>query len=165
MEPLITAYTMEGSAHFKPPCNDDPPSSKCTLGSQWAEMAQDIMGGLSHGHVEDRNEFHPVYQIPVHLPKIDNNCTTYNDKCVLHTHTVSQCVYEEGDKLDTAFFANSASEIRCKMSSRQAIMEAAGMKNIEFNISDASSICKQINTASLSYAVNLTNINTLKSIH
>ncbi len=156
LQPLLTAYQMEGSAHFKPPCNNDPPSPRCTSGCPWTSMtAQDIMGGLTPGVVNDKDEFHPVYQIPVHLPKIDNNCSTFSSQCVLKTHTVSQCVYEELDKLDTAFFANSAEEIRCKMSSRQSIMKAAGMKDVDFNKTDGSSICKVINQASYSYALNI----------
>ena len=58
------------------------------------------MGGLlNKGKVLDEDAFHPVYQIPEHFPKIDNNCSSNVSSCVLKTHTVSQCVYEEGDKL------------------------------------------------------------------
>ena len=163
LDPILNAYEIEGFAHFKPPCNNDPPSSRCTAGSPWtAKIAQEIMGGLRNGQIEDTDEFHPVYQIPVHFPKIDNNCSTYSDQCVLKTHTVSQCVYQVADKLDTGFFPNSAQEIRCKMSSRQAIMEAAGMKNVDFNKTDKSSICKVINQASYSYALNITGERTLE---
>ena len=162
LDPLMKAYDSEGSAHFKPPCNDDPPNPSCTTGCQWSEVAQQIMGGLLEGKVLDEDAFHPVYQIPVHLPKIDNNCSSNVSSCVLKTHTVSQCVYEEGDKLDTGYFSTSAEEIRCKMSSRQAIMEATGMKNVDFNKTDGWSICKFINQASYSWALNHTGERTLE---
>lgn len=156
LNPLLTGFQLEGFAKFKPPCYDNPPSSKCTEGCPWTPMAQQIMGGLLPGQVANQDQFHPVYQIPVHLPKIDNNCTTYSNSCVLHTHTVTQGVYEEGDKLDTGYFPVSASELRCKLSSRQAIMQAAGMKHVDFNKTDGSSICKNINEFTYARALNLT---------
>ena len=153
VQPLIKAYEMEGSTHFNPPCNNNPPGPTCTTGCPWSEEAQRIMSGLGN-QVIDKDEFHPVYQIPVPLPKIKNNCSTYSKSCLLNTSSVSQCIYVEGDKLvDTSFFATSATEIRCKMSSRQAVMEAAGMKNIDFNTTDGGSLCKIINEASYEWAL------------
>ena len=154
LKPLLFAFEMEGYAHFKPPCDNDPPSTKCTTGCPWSQMAQVMMGGLPASQIVDRDEFHPVYQIPVHLPKIDNNCSSPSPSCVLSTHTVSQCVYEIMDDLDTGSTPISAEEIRCKMSSRQAIMEAIGVKNISFNETDGSSICKVINQQSYLFAMN-----------
>ena len=48
------------------------------------------------------------------------------------------------------------------MSSRQAIMEATGMKNVDFNKTDGWSICKFINQASYSWALNHTGERTLE---
>ena len=66
--------------------------------------------------------------------------------------TVSQNVYDTGDSLDTGFISTSASEIRAKLKSRQAIMEAVGYKNVDFNTTDGSSICRIINQQSYEWA-------------
>ena len=154
MQPIVDAFELEGYHHFKPPCNSNPPSPACLVGSQWSRRAQEIMGGLKEARVNDTDQFHPVYQInPVHLPHISNNCSTPTPQCVLQTGTVTQNVYEELDQLDTGFVPISASEMRVKMSSRQAIMEAAGYKNVDFNTSDGFSICKVINEESYDWAL------------
>ena len=47
LKPLLLAFEMEGYYHFKPPCYDDPPSPKCTIGCPWSDIvSQRIMGGL-----------------------------------------------------------------------------------------------------------------------
>jgi hypothetical protein len=74
------------------------------------------MSGLNKTYVVNHDEFHNVDHIPVHLPKIDNNCTN-PDKCVLQAHTITENVYSELTKLDVAPF-NSADEMRVKMTSR-----------------------------------------------
>jgi hypothetical protein len=162
-KPLIDAFEMEGYYYFKPPCYDNPPGPTCTAGSPWAQVAQTIMGGLKYDSIANIDAFHPVSQInPIHLPKILNNCSTYSQSCMLHTTTVSQCIYEIiNAKLDTGFFATSASEIRTKLSSRQNIMEAAGMGKVDFNRTDSGSICKTINEQAYAWALNNTNENTL----
>ena len=153
LEPIITAYTLEGFYQFKPPCYDNSESSNCTYGCPWTEHAQIIMGGLTEAKVMDKDAFHPVYQInPVHLPHILNNCSKPDSNCVLQTVTVSQNIYETGDNFDTGFISTSASEIKAKLKSRQAIMEAAGYKNVDFNTSDGSPICKMINQESYQWA-------------
>lgn len=162
LQPLIAAYTMEGFYNFKPPCYDKTPSSMCTSGCPWTEYAQTVMGGLTKAKLIDTDTFHPVYQInPVHLPHILNNCSTPDNNCVLQTVTVSQNVYDIGDSLDTGFISTSASEIKAKLKSRQAIMEAVGYKKVDFNTTDGSSICKVINQHSYEWAKNNAGENTL----
>ena len=156
VKPLITAYQMEGFYNFLPPCYDQTPGPYCTTGCSWTEQAQVIMGGLPQGPgLIDKDAFHPVYQInPVHLPHVTNNCSNPDSSCTLHSVTVSQNVYEDLDKLDTASTYTSAKEIRAKLKSRQTVMQAAGMKNVSFNISDAPSICKQINEQAYNWGIN-----------
>ena len=162
LQPIITAYTQEGFYQFKPPCYNNAQSSKCTYGCPWTECAQTIMGGLTEAKLVDKDAFHPVYQInPVHLPHILNNCSKPDNSCVLQTVTVSQNIYDKGDDMDTGFISTSASEIKAKLKSRQAIMEAAGYKNVDFNTSDGSSICKIINQASYDWAKNISGDKTL----
>ena len=154
MQPILTAFELEGYHNFKPPCNSNPPSSACQVGSQWSSRAQEIMGGLKVARLNDTDQFHPVDQInPVHLPHIHNNCSSPTPQCLLQTGTVTQNIYDDLDKFDTAFVPISASEMRVKMSSRQAVMEAAGDKNVNFNTSDGFSICRVINENSYSWAL------------
>ena len=153
MQPIITAFELEGYYNFKPPCNSQPPSS-CLLGSMWSSRAQEIMGGLKEAWVNNTDQFHPVYQLnSVHFPHISNNCSSPTHQCVLQTGTVTQNVYDELDDFDTGFVPISASEMRVKMSSRQAIMESAGYRNVNFNTSDGFSICKVINEESYNSAL------------
>lgn len=158
--PIIAAFEMEGYYRFKPPCNSNPPSLACTKGSPWSERAQEIMGGLTVARLNDSDAFHPVWQInPVHLPHVNSNCTAPTSTCTLLINTVTQNVYEIGIDLDTGFIQSSAHEMRVKLKSRQAVMLAAGHKNVSFNESDAPSLCKLINQASYDWA--LQNANTI----
>ena len=154
LKPIIAAYELEGFYNFKKPCYDAPPSPACTLGCPWTERAQQTMGGLKEARLNDTDTFHPVWQIdPDHLPHILNNCTSPTPSCVLKSITISQCVYDEMDKLDTGFVSTSAYEIRAKLKSRQAVMEAAGHRNVNFNTSDGPSICKVINQQAYTWAL------------
>ena len=160
-QPLIDAYELEGFYNFNPPCYDNLPSPACTAGCPWSQYAQQVMGGLTHAKLIDMDAFHPVSQInPIHLPHILNNCSSPSPDCEIKTVTVSQNVYKEVDKLDTAFFSTSANEIRVKLKARQAVMEAAGYHNVSFNVSDGSSICKVINQQAYDWALQNASSNT-----
>ena len=154
VKPLINAYQLEGFYNFLPPCYDKKPNSYCTVGCPWTEKGQQIMGGLPQGpSLIDKDAFHPVWQVtPIHLPHVTNNCSNPDSSCILHSVTVSQNVYEDIDKLDTASTYTSAKEIRAKLKSRQTVLQAAGIKNVLFNISDAPSICKEINLQAYDWA-------------
>ena len=162
VEPLIKAYEMEGFYYFKHPCYDDPPSPQCTIGCPWTEIAQGIMGDLPNNTM-DKDIFHPVSQINgIHFPKILNNCSSFSPSCILKTITVSECIYEIADKyIDAGFFSTSASEIRAKLSSRQSIMEAAGMGKVDFNKTDGGSLCKIINKHAYNWALDHAGATTL----
>ena len=153
-KPVINAYQLEGSYNFLPPCYDKKPSPDCAVGCSWTEKAQQIMGGLPKGpSLFDIDAFHPVWQVtPIHLPHVINNCSIPDSSCVLNSVTVTQNVYEDMDKLDVASTYTSAKEIRAKLKSRQTVMEAAGIKNVLFNVSDAPSICKEINQQAYDWA-------------
>ena len=159
-EPLITAYEMEGFYNFKPPCYDNPHTPACITGCEWTETAQAMMGGLPTQQIDDVDEFHQITHT-FHLPQIKNNCTLDQKDCVLHTLTISQNTYELIDELDTGFVATSAHEIRAKLSSRQAILQAAGYKSVDFNKTDGGSICRTINEAAYAWAKQHSNSNTL----
>ena len=150
--PVIEAMEMEGFYNFKPPCYDNPPSDQCTYGNRWSEFAQTIMGGLPNTTILNVTDaFHPVYQIPVHLPHTFNNCSQPVG-CELQVSTVTQNVYNLADTLDTAFVPVAATTMRVKMESRQQIWVKAGKTPAVFNITDAPSICSEINRLSVAYA-------------
>ena len=152
--PLIAAFEMEGYYRFKPPCNSNPVTSACSKGSPWSEQAQKMMGGLTNAKLNDTDAFHPVWQInPVHLPHVNSNCTAPTSACTLLTNTVTQNVYEAGLELDTGFVESSAHEMRVKLKSRQAVLIAAGHKDVYFNETDKPSLCKLINQASYNWAL------------
>ena len=164
VQPLVTAYELEGYYNFVSPCYLGL-KGPCTLGSPWSEHAQQIMGGLPVGKVNDTDVFHPVYQInPVHLPHVLNtdNCSVPSSGCIVNMTTVSQNVYDTVENLvDAGFVPTSASEIRVKLKSRQIVLESAGYRNTDFNKTDGSSICKDINQKAYEWALQSTNKATL----
>ena len=79
------------------------------------------MGGTFDGNpyinVLNDDNFHPV-----HLAEIDSNCDhDIHSECWIKTVTVSENHYEILDRFDTGYYPISASEIKTKLSSRQAI--------------------------------------------
>ena len=69
------------------------------------------------------DNYHRVQSVnPVHLPEIDTECAPdVSSQCTLNTVTVSENKYDFLDKLDTGYYSCAASEIKTKISSRQAI--------------------------------------------
>ncbi|KAI6653218.1 hypothetical protein LOD99_3743 [Oopsacas minuta] len=169
--PLITAFHMEGYYQFKPACYnkslENANINTCGHGSPWSNRGQIIMGGLNatklrNVSLQNDDNFHRVYTVtPVHLPIVNNTCSG-DIPCILHSITVSENYYERFDNvLDTGFYAESALEIKCKMSSRQRIWEKAGLKDVNFNKTDLGDICKAINQVSLDYSKSITAKRTL----
>ena len=154
VQPLVEAYFEEGFYNFLPPCYDNPPSASCTTGCPWTETAQVIMSGLNESTVMVTDAFHPVSQLfPVyHHPKILNSCTGGDSSdCFLNETSVTENKYD--DKADDGTAPTSAEEIRAKMNSRQAVWEAVGMQNVNFEVSDGPSICKYTNEAAYNWTV------------
>ena len=157
-QPLIDAYSLEGNYYFKPPCNDNPPSAACQVGSPWTVRAMTVMADpLAVGRINDTDEFHPAAQVipTYHHPKIFSKCSRPDPSCVVQLSSVSENIYKS-DKGDYGLVPNSASEIRAKLKSRQSVLLAAGYSNVDFNVSDAGSRCKTINQIAYDWAVNHT---------
>ena len=155
--PIVLAYQWEGSYHFKPPCYENPPSSNCTIGSKWTEQAMKTIGGLKTAKLVDTDAFHPADELfpTFHHPQIFNKCASPTTSCVVNLSSVSENVYAKDDtKVDDGRSPTSASEIKAKLKSRQAVMEAAGYQNVSFNISDAPQFCRIINQVAYEYAFN-----------
>ena len=140
------------------PPNPMPPTD-CTCGSKFvAEQAQKIMAGF-HVSTEPnvllntKDAFHDVSDVrPFHLPHIFNTCDEPKG-CTLNSTTVDMPIYEMLDGQDTGFASISAWEMRVKLKSRQAMWEAAGLK-ADFKALDGPlTLCKEINQASLDWAL------------
>ena len=166
LQPLIGAYVQEGSYQFKPPCNEDPPSSACQVGSNWTVGAMPLMAEIKNVVIDDKDSFHPASEIfpAIHHPKIFSHCSSPNASCTISLSSVSQNIYYE-DKADTGLVPNAACEIRAKLKSRQSVMLAAGFKDVEFNISDAGSRCKTINQHAYDWALNRSSNATRERFH
>ena len=62
-------------------------------------------------------------------------------------------MYEKLDELDTGYYSVAASEIKTKISSRQAVQIKAGNADIEFADSDETgNLCADINQQSIDWA-------------
>jgi hypothetical protein len=152
--PLVEAMLLEGNYNLKKPCyEDEKDSSKCQIGCPWTEQhAQVALGGLEDGRVLDYDEFHQVWRIPFHLPKILNKCEEEDKSCVLKTTSITQGVYDTLDMLDTGFASVTASELRVKMNSRQLIWESVGRKNVSFSV-DEFDFCAEMNQKAYNWAL------------
>ena len=149
LEPLIEALKLEGSKHM----GCDPAS-----GSVWACRMQEALmadcvaeAGLSLS--ASTNEFHaswyldPFAEVPFYHPKVH-----LVDNTTLQLETMTDPIYEFADTLfDGGFFSNSVHELRCKFNSPQALLEAAGGKNIPFDLSI--NFARQLNEKALEYAM------------
>ena len=161
LQPLLTAFTMEGNYYFKSPCYDNPPSPSCTVGSPWMQQAMTIMAGLSKAIVNDKDGFHPVSEIKhIHHPKIENKCAADEANCTLNVITACDNIYTKVGVYDLGVINASAIEIQAKMKSRQAAMEAVG-EHVDFNTTDGGYLCSEINSAALKWAISITDNDTL----
>ena len=164
VNPVLDAFDLEGFYHFKPPCSSKsylkPPN--CTVGSGWSPNAQLMMGSISKSYLNIVDEFHPAAGIPEVFAKLHNNCSSTGTPCVLNITSVTQNVYEILDKFDIGLEPVASVEVRTKMISRQAVLQAFSLKPYDFNTTDAISICGQINQESINYALKNAPLATLK---
>ncbi|CAF2054711.1 unnamed protein product [Rotaria magnacalcarata] len=154
-QPYLDALNLEGFYHFIPPCYNKT-NANCQIGSQWSAYGQKIMSGLNDTvQLNISDQFHIVYKIPEHFPRLDNNCSSVksSNDCILYVHTVTQNVYDIGDQFDSGETHTSAEEMRAKLISRQVLLTAADGKAHNFNQTDAQSLCGLINQHSLDWAL------------
>ena len=161
--PIIQALDLEGSHHFKPPCNELDETDKrrtnhqCWVGSLWSEQSQEVLSGLPDPKFKVTDAFWKVWLInPVHLPEVHSQCDRPDKTCFLNVTTVTQLTYSLIDPLDTGLTAISADEMRVKMKSRQSVQFNAGLKNANFTLLDDNNfVCKELNERALEYAYKL----------
>lgn len=137
----------------KPP-NPLPPTT-CTCGSPWVMThAHRIMAGFEESPKPDvtlhsADAFHDVSDVrPFHLPHIFNECQPQQQSCSLNLTTVDMLIFETLESEDTGFISISAIEMRVKMKSREAMWQAAGIPDVDYNTTDLNTTrCKAINQA------------------
>ena len=164
MQGLVEAFVMEGSYQMKPPCygheTENPTLPTCLHGNETTnQFSQPIMGGtFDNPNIVVRNDdnFHRVQSIePVHLPDVKTTCDKKTtEKCYVDTVTVSENKYDFLDMLDTGYYQVSASEIKTKLSSRQAVQVGAGYQYSDFHEDDeVGNRCAEINQATYDWAL------------
>jgi len=115
--------------------------------------------------IQSHDRFYPAANIfPDPLPEIFNTCTKQND-CMLNISTVSELIYASKQIDDDAFQPQAATEIRSKLKSRQAVLQAATGKMQDFDKTDSGSLCGEINSAALGWAIEKTPAEVLMRYH
>eukprot|EP00040_Diaphanoeca_grandis_P039817 m.260239 g.260239 ORF g.260239 m.260239 type:complete len:540 (+) comp39528_c0_seq1:66-1685(+) len=179
VNPIILSQKMEAFPEIGQPCNTDFPlpstcpsysrfpsgqksgsnPSDCVCGTPWSEKAQGYLGTNQTVYtVETVDGVHEVSEInPVHLPHIWTNCSSVGPApCPLKTTTVTYPSYPTLTPLDTGFVYTSADELKTKLVSRQALLTAAGQKNVNFTETDViPSLCAGINEMSWKWALSV----------
>ena len=146
-QPYLNALQLEGSYHILPPCYNKT-KNKCQMGSPWSSYVQKIMSGLNDTIQLNISDQYDVFDQPSeHFPQLDNNCSSTQNNCILYIHTITENVYDPQE------LHSAAEEMRVKMISRQALLEAADGKQHDFNQTDGQSLCALINQLALDWAL------------
>ena len=160
---LVAGFEMEGSYDQKQPCygheTENPFEPTCTHGNPWTnQYSQPLMGGTFDNPnitVVNDDNFHRVQSVaPVHLPSVTTECAKdVTSACELKTITISENKYDWLDQLDTGYYPIAASEIKTKLSSRQAVQAKGGNQFADFHEQDETgNRCAEINDASIKWA-------------
>ena len=160
---LVEGFEMEGSYDRKQPCygheTENPFEPTCTHGSPWTDQySQPLMAGTFDNPnitVVNDDNFHRVQSVaPVHLPSVTTECAAdVTSPCELKTITVSENKYDWLDELDTGYYPIAATEIKTKLSSRQAVQTKGGNPNPDFTALDEDgNRCAEINQATIDWA-------------
>ena len=163
LAPLVEGMEMEGYYNLREPCygheTENPNVPTCTHGSPWTmQVSQPMMGGTfdnSNIKVVDDDNFHRVQSIaPVHLPSIGTECDkNVEAECPLNSITVSENKYDFLDQFDSGYYPIAASEIKTKLSSRQAVQQKGGNQFADFHETDeVGNRCAEINDYSIQWA-------------
>ena len=142
--PILSGFDLEGFYDLKPPCYNQT-RDDCNQGSRWTQVSQNQMSSIDPRYLNITDTFRPAAQIPEHFPSIKaKNCPGEN--CLLKISTYTENVY------DNVMVSIAAREMRTKMISHQAVLEAFTGKKFDFNQTDSGNICAEINKKSLAWA-------------
>ena len=79
--------------------------------SSWTPMSMKWMSGLPDITIVDKDVMHPVSQIPVHLPHINNTCSSPDSTCTLLTASVTENIYGPHHDGDNPTYPLAAVEV------------------------------------------------------
>ena len=107
--------------------------------------------------ITTKDTFHDVSSTrPFHLPHIFSPapglaCQS-GASCTITSTSLSMPVYDKLDDLDTGIYPVTATEIRTKLKSREAVWQKAGCQNVDYDSTDRHNAhaCKAINQVRLS---------------
>ena len=149
VKPMISMMMLEGSRYL----------DQNVTGSPWSERIQlEILKDFPISKVKD--EYHeswylnPLAKMPFFHPKVKEiHLDDENKKVVgLDLGICTEAVYERTEpKLDTGFFSNTATELRCKLNSPQVIQQAMGKIDAEFQIQR--NVARRMNDFTIDYAL------------
>mmetsp|Transcript_16422 Transcript_16422/g.30967 ORF Transcript_16422/g.30967 Transcript_16422/m.30967 type:complete len:559 (+) Transcript_16422:38-1714(+) len=147
------------------PPNPLPPSD-CTCGSDWvANQAAKLVAGFDETGAAQttlvtKDAFHDVSDVrPFHLPHIfeppPGTACPDPATCHINATTVSMPIYDIKEIADTGLWPVTASEFRTKFKSREALQQAAGLKDVNYTATDElnTHICQTINKAAYDWAL------------
>lgn len=102
---------------------------------------------------QDVSDIRPFHLPHIFEPKPGTACAD-PATCHMNMTSVTMTVYDYRDGLDTGLYPVTASELRTKMKSREAIQQQAGLKNVNFTQTDLDeTTCQKINQASYDWAL------------
>ena len=114
------------------------------------------------GNLADKNitistldNFHRVWTTAeTYYPLINNTCNSTVKNCTLNTISVTENNYPKLSNYDDGSTEIGALEMKAKLVSRQALNFAAGNYSADFHeLDETGSICKDINTQALEWAL------------
>ena len=157
LEPLLQAMRLEGNYNIVTPCNlvecgASGNEATCNKGSSWVESIQQgiVPEEINEANVHDEFRrtwyINPFAKIPFYHPSVTNNGNSN-----VNIETVTEGIYEKADFfVDAGFFSNTAIELRSKLNSPQAILNAIGV-SIPFESNQ--NTCSEINQMTIQYAL------------
>jgi len=172
INPIITAYEMEGSIHFNRPEQTNCVKGFCGKGSEWIKRAQWILSGMEELQKEGftmnvENSFVELDSLPplkeLHHPRLIVDPVNHPKQ--INITTCSQNNWKLLDRLfDGGFDYTSSNEIGTKLYSRQCTFIKAANKTREQapDSIDSDKLCSDVNKDAYKWALNITGAATLE---
>ena len=156
VQPLLDAMKLEGNYNLRTPCNliEECDCDDCNKGSSWVESIQQKLLPENVQAEEIADEFRRTWYInpfadpPFYHPHVDQSSNGDNK---VNIGTVTEGVYEKQDYFfDGGFFSNTAVELRSKLNSPQAIMDAL---DVPIPFEAGCNTCSKMNEMTINWAL------------
>lgn len=156
LQPLLDAMKLEGNYNLRTPCNlvEECDCDDCNKGSSWVESIQLKLLPENVQAEEIADEFRRTWYInpfadpPFYHPHVDQSTSGENK---VNIGTVTEGVYEKQDYFfDGGFFSNTAVELRSKLNSPQAIMDAL---DVPIPFEAGCNTCSKMNEMTINWAL------------